>query len=588
MIGYLAQDYRLIQAFAEADAGASAELPGAALAGGAGGAAPTPSCASKLVPTAPTTRERRAPAGRNPRATRPSPSTSSERVFQMAPSLSALFAEGEILAHRGALDRPVSGLSMDSRRVVPGNVFFALPGLRTDGSVHVAEALSRGAVAIVSNATPAAAPAKVTFIQVADPRAALARAARRHHGAPDHALRVVGVTGTNGKTTVSHLVKHFLEEGTRVGLLGTINYDLGARTVPSFKTTPEAPDLFGMLAQIRGAGCREAVMEVSSHGIDQRRVLGLEFAAAVFTNLTQDHLDYHGTLEDYFQVKARLFTGETGPVPPVCVINHDDAFGRRLVGLVPAGASRVVSYGEHPEAQVRAEQVELGPKETTFTLIWPEGRARVRSPLVGRYNVANVLAATATAYGLGRNPHAFLARLVVFPGVPGRMERIEAGQAFNVFVDYAHTDDALRNALGMLRPITAGRLICVFGCGGNRDRAKRPLMTRAAEDGADLVLATADNPRGETVAAIFDDMRAGVTQPTKFTWIEDRRRALSLALDLCRPGDCLLVAGKGHETYQEFADTITPFDDRQVLRELIGLKRLRPGSAGSASSAGAA
>jgi UDP-N-acetylmuramoyl-L-alanyl-D-glutamate--2,6-diaminopimelate ligase len=317
-------------------------------------------------------------------------------------------------------------------------------------------------------------------------------------------------------------------------------------------------------------------MEVSSHGIDQRRVLGLGFAAAVVTNLTQDHLDYHGTLEAYFQVKARLFTGGAGPVPPVAVINADDAHGRRLAAMIPLRESRVITFGESPDADVRADEIELGFKETTFTLVWPEGRARVRSPLLGRYNVANVLAAAAAAYGLGRNPHAFLARLSLFPGVPGRMERVEEGQAFNVLVDYAHTDDALRNALGMLRPITPGRVICVFGCGGNRDRAKRPLMTRAVEDLADLALATADNPRGETVPAIFEDMRAGVTKPEKFTWIEDRRRALSLALDLCRPGDCLLVAGKGHETYQEFADTITPFDDRQVLRELVRLKRLRP------------
>jgi UDP-N-acetylmuramoyl-L-alanyl-D-glutamate--2,6-diaminopimelate ligase len=494
----------------------------------------------------------------------------------MAPSLSDLLAPDEIAASRGPLDRVISGLVMDSRRVVPGNVFFALPGLRTDGAVHVAEALSRGAVAIVSAAEPAAAPAKVTFIQVADPRAALARAARRLHRAPDSALRVVGVTGTNGKTTVTHLAKLFLEEETRVGLLGTITYDLGARVVPSFKTTPEAPDIFGMLAQMRDAGCREAVMEVSSHGIDQRRVLGLGFAAAVFTNLTQDHLDYHGSIEAYFQVKARLFTGGAGPVPPVAVINADDAHGRRLAAMIPLRESRVITFGESPDADVRADEIELGFKETTFTLVWPEGRARVRSPLLGRYNVANVLAAAAAAYGLGRNPHAFLARLSLFPGVPGRMERVEEGQAFNVLVDYAHTDDALRNALGMLRAITPGRVICVFGCGGNRDRAKRPLMTRAVEDLADLALATADNPRGETVPAIFEDMRAGVTKPEKFTWIEDRRRALSLALDLCRPGDCLLVAGKGHETYQEFADTITPFDDRQVLRELVRLKRLRP------------
>ena len=490
-------------------------------------------------------------------------------------SLHELFSEPEILSSRGALQRAITGLAMDSRRVVAGSVFFALPGLRTDGAIHVAEAVSRGAVAIVSASVPAASPTKVTFIQVADARAALALAARRFYHFPDRDLKVVGITGTNGKTTVAHLVKLFLEEGTRVGLLGTINYDLGARTVPSFRTTPEAPELYGMLSQMRGAGCREAVMEVSSHGIDQRRVQGMGFAAVVFTNLTQDHLDYHPSLEAYFLVKARLFTGEVGVVSAVSVVNLDDEYGRRLVGYIPEGMSRVVTYGESTQALVRAENVELGFKDTTFTLIWPEGRARVRSPLLGLYNVSNVLAAAATAYGLGRNPHAFLARLALFPGVPGRMERIEEGQAFNILVDYAHTDDALRNALGMLRTITPERVICVFGCGGNRDRAKRALMTRAVEDCADVVLATADNPRSEAVAAIFDDMRAGMTQPAKFTWIEDRRRALSLALDLCRPGDCLLVAGKGHETYQEFADTITPFDDRQVLRELINVKRLR-------------
>lgn len=545
MTGYLLQNYALVHAF-------------------------TAQGRSVVCEPAGTTRRRSGAALRR----RSNPSL--HRAFPMIPSLADLLSLEEITARRGPLERAISGLVMDSRRVVPGNVFFALPGLRTDGARHIAEAVSRGAVAVVSAAEPAATPAKVTFIQVADPRTALARAARRLYRAPDSFLRVVGVTGTNGKTTVTHLTKLFLEEETRVGLLGTITYDLGSRVVPSFKTTPEAPDIFGMLAQMQDAGCREAVMEVSSHGIDQRRVLGLGFAAAVFTNLTQDHLDYHGTLEAYFEVKSRLFTGAVGPVPPVAVINADDAHGRRLATLVPAGSSRVVTFGESPSADFRAEQIELGYRETTFSLVWPEGRARVRSPLLGRYNVANVLAAAATAYGLGRNPHAFLARLALFPGVPGRMERVEEGQGFNILVDYAHTDDALRNALGMLRPITPGRIICVFGCGGNRDRAKRPLMTRAVEENADFALATADNPRGETVSSIFDDMRAGVTQPEKFTWIEDRRRALSLALNLCRPGDCLLVAGKGHETYQEFADTITPFDDRQILRELIPLKRLRP------------
>lgn len=546
MIGYLKQNYPLIHAFAAA-------APAACDSSNADGPGP-----------------------------RRGASAQESSVFKAAPQLADLFADGEITAVRGPLDRPISGMVMDSRRVVPGNVFFALPGLRTDGAVFVAEALSRGAVAVVSASVPATSPAKVTFVQVADPRAALARAARRIHQAPDRTMNVVGVTGTNGKTTVSYLIKHFLEDGPRVGLLGTISYDLGARIVPSFKTTPEAPDIFGMLAQMRDAGCRDAVMEVSSHGIDQQRVLGLEFAAAVFTNLTQDHLDYHQTLEAYFAAKARLFTGGVGRPPPLSVINVDDAYGRRLLEMVPDGVRRV-TYGESEGADVRARDVELGFKETVFTLVWPEGHARVRCPLLGRYNVSNVLAAAATAWGLGRNPLLFLPRLASFGGVPGRMERIEEGQAYNVLVDYAHTDDALRNALGMLRTITPGRVLCVFGCGGNRDRAKRPLMTRAVEELADIALTTADNPRSETVAGIFEDMRTGVTQPAKFTWIEDRRRAISLALDMCRPGDCLLIAGKGHETYQEFADTVTPFDDRQVVRELIALKKLRPGHQPAAS-----
>ena len=497
------------------------------------------------------------------------------RIFKMAPQLSDCFSPDEIRAVKGPLARPISGLVLDSRRVVPGQLFFALPGRRADGAAFIDEAVSRGAVAVVTQRIPTHTPANVTFIEVADARAALARAARRYYKAPDRDLEVVGVTGTNGKTTVTHLLKHLLDGERRTGLLGTISYDLGVRTVPSFKTTPEAVDIFGMLAQIRDAGCRAAVMEVSSHGLDQQRVLGLEFGAAVFTNLTRDHLDYHGSLEAYFEVKTRLFTGHAGPGPKVAVVNLDDPYGAKLCDRL-AGKVRVVTYGEHPAAQVRAEAVALNFKNTTARLTWPGGAQDVDSPLLGRYNVSNLLAATATVWALGRDPAALLPRLRSFQGVAGRMERIEEGQPFNVLVDYAHTDDALRNALGMLRPITPGRLLVVFGCGGNRDRTKRPLMVGAVQEFADFAFATADNPRGETLAAIFADMAAGVTAPGKITWIEDRRRALSLALDMARPGDCLLVAGKGHETYQEFADTIVPFDDRQTLRELIRLKAPQP------------
>jgi UDP-N-acetylmuramoyl-L-alanyl-D-glutamate--2,6-diaminopimelate ligase len=499
------------------------------------------------------------------------------RASKMAPILSDYISEGEFLAIKGSLERPISGLVMDSRRVVPGNLFFALPGMRADGVSFLDEAVSRGAAAIVAQRIPAHAPAKVTFIQVADARAMLARVAQRYYKFPDRELSVVGVTGTNGKTTVSYLIRQFLNGGERVGLLGTISYDLGARAVPSFRTTPESLDIFGMLAQMRDAGCRTAVMEVSSHGIAQQRVLGLQFGVAVFTNLTRDHLDFHKTLESYFEVKTRLFTGSVGPVPRVAIANLDDAHGERLAAKISAevASARLVTFGENPRAEVRAEDVVLNFRDTRFRLVWPGGAAAVESPLIGRYNVSNVLAAAAAAWALGRDPSAFIQRLRDFKGVPGRMERIEEGQPFNVLVDYAHTDDALRNALGMLRAITPGRLLVVFGCGGNRDRTKRPRMVQAVQEVADHAFATADNPRGEQVEGIFADMREGVSDPSKITWIDDRRRAISLALDSAKAGDSLLIAGKGHEGYQEFADTVIPFDDRQVVRELIAIKALR-------------
>jgi len=499
------------------------------------------------------------------------------RAFKMAPILSDFVNQDEILALKGTLERPISGLVMDSRRVVPGNLFFALPGLRSDGLSFVDEAVSRGASAIIAQKIPVHPPAKVTFIQVRDARAMLARVSQRYYKFPDRALSVIGVTGTNGKTTVTHLIRHLLNAGERVGLLGTISYDLGARTVPSFRTTPESLDIFGMLAQMRDAGCRNAVMEVSSHGIAQQRVMGIEFGAAVFTNLTRDHLDFHKTLEAYFEVKTRLFSAASGPAPRVAVVNIDDPHGELLAAKIASEipTTRLVTFGENPRAEVRAENVELNFRDTSLRLAWPGGTIAVQSPLIGRYNVSNLLAAAATGWGLGRDPAVFIPRISDFKGVPGRMERIEEGQSFNVLVDYAHTDDALRNALGMLRAITPGRLLVVFGCGGNRDRTKRPLMVDAVQEIADFAFATADNPRGESLERIFGDMKEGVRDSSKITWIDDRRRAISLALDAARAGDCLLIAGKGHECYQEFADTVIPFDDRQVVRELIGIKALR-------------
>ena len=498
------------------------------------------------------------------------------KIFKMAPKLSDYFRDGEILASKGDLDRPISGLAMDSRRVMPGNLFFALPGRRTDGLSFIDEAIQRGAVGIVAEKIPTGTAAKVTYIHVADARQTLARVAQRYFNFPDKAVELIGVTGTNGKTTVTSLIKHLVSTPSqRVGLIGTISYDLGARVVPSYRTTPESLDLFGMIAQMRDAGCRQAVMEVSSHGIDQQRVLGLQFGVVVFTNLTRDHLDYHKTLEAYFEVKSRLFSGGTGAAPKAAAINLDDAYGRRLATEV-APHVKVVTFGEAPEAMIRAENLRLKFKNTQLKLVWPEGSMEIESPLIGRYNASNLLAAFATCYALGRDLQVVAARLKSFAGVAGRMERIEEGQPYNVLVDYAHTDDALRNALGMLRTITPGRLFVVFGCGGNRDRAKRSMMTAAVQEFADFAWATADNPRSESLAQIFSDMQTGVKPADKITFVEDRRRAISLALDAAREGDCLLIAGKGHETYQEFADTIIPFDDRQVVRELIAVKKIKP------------
>lgn len=510
-------------------------------------------------------------------ATRRRPSDRvSQEIFKSAPRLSHHFNDDEILAAKGDLDRPVSGLAIDSRRVMPGNVFFALPGRRADGHSFIDEAINRGAVAIVAERIPAATSAGVTYVQVADARRALARVAQRFYKFPDKSLDLVGITGTNGKTTVASLTKHLLgSTQERVGLLGTIAYDLGARTVPSYRTTPESLELFGMLAQMREAGCRQAVLEVSSHGIDQHRVLGLQLGVAVFTNLSAEHLDYHGSLDACYEVKSRLFTGATGAAPRAAAINVDDPHGRRLVAEAPRHL-KVVTFGESADALIRAENVQLRADGTKLRLVWPEGAVELESPLIGRFNVSNLLAAFAACYALGRDPQIIATRLKSFASVAGRMERVEAGQAYQVVVDYAHTEEALRSTLAALRPLTPGRLLVVFGCGGHRDRAKRALMTSAVQQVADFSFATADNPRGETLAQIFADMQPGVTAPAKIAFIEDRRRAISLALDVARAGDCVVLAGKGHETFQEFAGTVAPFDDRQVARELIGIKQLKP------------
>lgn len=463
----------------------------------------------------------------------------------------------------------------DSRRVVPGSLFFAIGGLRTSGAKFLDDAVARGAGALVVEDVSQVDP-RVTTIVVGDVRGSLAMVSREFFGRPDDALIVLGVTGTNGKTTVSMLVQRLLQSrAKRWGLIGTVRYELGDRSIPSHKTTPESVDIHTMMAGMVRAGCEGLSMEVSSHAVDQDRVRGLKFKAMAFTNLSRDHMDYHGDMEAYFEVKSRVFLGATGPAPEFSVINLDDAYGVRLAEAVRAAGGRAVGFGTGADAEVRAERVVLGAGGSEFDVVWPEGSARIVTRLPGHYNVSNVLCALALCRAAGRDIAELAPLLATFPGVPGRMEKVVDGRPFEVLVDYAHTDDALRNALGMLREITPGRLLVVFGCGGDRDRGKRAKMTAAVQEFADFAWATADNPRRESLDRIFDDMREGVTRRESVLFVPDRRRAISLALDAAGPGDCVLIAGKGHETYQEFADVTVPFDDREVARELLELKSLR-------------
>lgn len=491
-----------------------------------------------------------------------------------AKKLSSLLGKDFTKALKGQPDPRVERLSIDSRRVSPGSLFFALPGLRSDGNSFVDEAISRGAVAVISSQPRRFRSAKVAYITVDNPRLVLSEVARAFYDHPDESLSLVGVTGTNGKTTVTYLVKQILANlGQRFGCLGTIGYDLVRRTVPSFRTTPESLDLCELLNQMREFECRGAVMEVSSHGIDQYRVGGLKFEVAAFLNLTRDHLDYHQDMESYFAVKRRIFTGENGPLPKVAVINVDDLYGRKLLSEIPEEVS-TITFGESEKASFRARSIELSSKGSSFELDCPDGTFAVNTSLVGDYNVSNTLAALAICSGLGLSIENCIKDLDSFPGIPGRMQKVEAGQSATVLVDYAHTEDALENALSMLRAVTTGKLRVVFGCGGNRDRGKRPIMTNVANSLSDEAWATSDNPRNEEIEAIFADMKEGVVAPEKIHFVRDRRRAIELALEASKEGDCLLIAGKGHESFQEYGETVVPFDDRKVAIDVVANMRL--------------
>ncbi|HOW98458.1 MAG TPA: UDP-N-acetylmuramoyl-L-alanyl-D-glutamate--2,6-diaminopimelate ligase [Kiritimatiellia bacterium] len=470
---------------------------------------------------------------------------------------------------RGATDCEIEGLAYDSRQVRPGFLFVALPGQRRDGRDFVAEAIDRGAVAVMSekNELPRRA---VTCIRVEDARRAMAEVACALYGEPSRDLFMVGVTGTNGKSTVSFMVRDLLRAaGLAPGLIGTIRYEIGERSIPASRTTPEAPDLQAMLDRMRRAGCRSAVMEVSSHGLDQKRVWGTDFDVGIFTNLTQDHLDYHRTMDRYYAAKSLLFRG-LGQMEKSAraVLNMDDPWGLQLANTGGFNAE-LLTFGMHPGAMVRAENVELSDAGSTFDVATPWGGARVSLRLLGRFNVSNALAALAAGGAAGVPPAQMAEVLGAMRAVPGRLEPIPAARPFRVYVDYAHTPDALTNVLRTLREFTAGRVIVVFGCGGDRDRAKRPMMGAAAASLADYSVVTSDNPRSELPADIIAEIVPGFGEASNFEIEENREKAVFKALRMARAGDTVLIAGKGHETTQEIGNTISPFDDREVARRLL-------------------
>ncbi len=463
-------------------------------------------------------------------------------------------------------------LIADSRRVAPHTAFFAVKGLHCDGNAFVEEAAHRGAVAVISE-EPAPKVFPATWIQVENIEESAAKAAKNFYGNEDGSLEIFAITGTNGKTSVSWMVQEMLNKlDSKCGLIGTIHYDLGGRCLPASRTTPEALELHAMFNQMRYAGCSSAAIEVSSHAIEQKRVKGIAADCACFLNLTQDHLDYHKTMESYFEVKASMFEGSLGKKPKTAVVNFDDPHGREIVKRL-SPEIKLVTFGTNSDdADIRATDISMLPRKSEFTLVYPEGKTRVSINMTGQYNISNALAALAMIYVSGRDMLKAAEILEKFKGVPGRMEKVQSPAKFDIFIDYAHTDDALRNGLSMLRKISKGKLLVVFGCGGRRDKTKRPLMTKVVQEYADIAWATSDNPRGENIESIFADMKEGVIDPSRIAFIEDRRRAINLAIDAASDGDCVLIAGKGHETFQELGDTIIPFDDKRVAEELLNLK----------------
>jgi UDP-N-acetylmuramoyl-L-alanyl-D-glutamate--2,6-diaminopimelate ligase len=453
----------------------------------------------------------------------------------------------------------VVDLAYDTRAVVPGALFFCVHGQRADGHELAAQAVATGATALVVDH---ALDLPVPQLVVADTRWAMARAAAEFFGDPSHELTIAGVTGTNGKTTTTFLLFAILAAaGMRPGLLGTVEVRVGGERRPALRTTPEAIDLQRTFREMLDAGDRSCAMEATSHGSELGRLAGTRFAALAFTNLSQDHLDLHGTMDRYFDAKRRLFVGDESPP---AAVNVGDPYGRRLADeLRTRSHSPLLTFAYEGDADIVPERVELSARGARLSV----GELDVESPLLGRFNVENVLAAVAVARLLELSDDAIVHGIASVRGVPGRFEPVDEGQPFLVLVDYSHKPDALESALAAARGLADGRVICVFGCGGDRDRGKRPLMGRAAEQGSDVAILTSDNPRSEDPDEIVREVLTGVEGGMAVE--ADRRKAIEQAIELAQPGDVVLIAGKGHELGQELRDRTVPFDDREVARDAL-------------------
>jgi UDP-N-acetylmuramoyl-L-alanyl-D-glutamate--2,6-diaminopimelate ligase len=476
----------------------------------------------------------------------------------------------------GEADPEIRGIDYDSREVGPGDLFVCVRGFKTDGRQYLPDAAQRGAAAALLE-RPAQADCGIPTLVVPSAREAMARAATAFYGYPSRELALVGVTGTNGKTTTTYLVESICRvAGWKTGIIGTVGCRIGSEPLPAERTTPEAPDLQGLLRQMVNAGVRSAAMEVSSHALSLQRTLGCEFDVGVFTNLTQDHFDFHRDIEDYFAAKSMLFQSYPRASGKLftAVINGDDPYGRRLAAMA---AGCVVTYGVSSECDLRATDIDATARSLCFTLAAGGERHHVRMRLGGLFNVANALAAAGAARALGLDWPAVARGLGEATGVPGRFESVEAGQDYAVIVDYAHSPDGLENLLRSARALSPRRLLVVFGCGGDRDRTKRPLMGGIAARLADRIFITSDNPRSEEPAAILEEILAGVPERARpATSLDaDRRASIHAAVAEAKPGDVVLIAGKGHETYQIFATETIHFDDREVAREAIDRKKNR-------------